>query len=467
MKLPQAASPPRVTLFKRLKWFLLLLALPVLLLFGLLYAKSEQIVLGAEAYIFGYPLVIMDVTRANAALTIGPENQLRRVRQFPDANFKDVVRPNVDTLYTTAFINMDQGPWVFEMAANDQRYEVMPFMDAWTNVFAAPGTRSTGKLGEKFFLVGPAWQGPTPPGLTLLRSPTQMVWLIGRTQTNGAADYALVHRLQDGLTLRPWLASPTAPDASPAAWSAASVKPRPPSVQMATMRTGDFFKQLAQLMVNNPPSAADAPTMAKLSRLGIAPGQAPNWNLMDRWAVSLGRWLADWKVAQELKKPRDLIRGWSTPPALLGNYGRDYKLRAVVAMVGLGANLPADATYPSARVDATGQALDGRHRYRLHFKASELPPVNAFWSITAYGADDFLINNPLYRYALGDRDPLTYNPDGSLDVWVQAQPPQAPMQSNWLPVQADAPFLLNARLYWPQPSALNGSWGMPAIERLD
>jgi hypothetical protein len=424
-------------------------------------------VLGAEAYIFGYPLVIMDLTRANAALTIGPENQLRRVRQFPDANFKDVVRPNVDTLYTTTFINMDQGPWVFEMAANDQRYEVMPFMDAWTNVFAAPGTRSTGKLGEKFFLVGPAWQGPTPPGLTLLRSPTQMVWLIGRTQTNGAADYALVHRLQDGLTLRPWLASPTTTDTPPAAWSAASVKPRPPSIQMATMRTGDFFKQLAQLMVNNPPSAADAPMMAKLSRLGITPGQAPNWNFLDRWAVSLGRWLADWKVAQELKKPRDLIRGWATPPALLGNYGSDYKLRAVVAMIGLGANLPADATYPSARVDATGQALDGRHRYRLHFKASELPPVNAFWSVTAYGADDFLIDNPLHRHALGDRDPLTHNPDGSLDLWVQAQPPPSSLNSNWLPVQADGAFLLNARLYWPQPSALNGSWGMPALERLD
>jgi hypothetical protein len=441
-----------------------------LLVGAVLYAKAEHIVLGAEAYIFGYPLVIMDVTRANAALTLAPENALHRVRQFPDADFKEVVRPNVDTLYTTAFIDMDKGPWVFEMAPNPQRYEVMPFMDAWTNVFAAPGTRTTGTSGGRFLLAGRTWHGATPEGLTLLRSPTQIAWLIGRTQTNGIGDYGLVHRLQDGLTLRSlseWQTGRAAEGKVSPTWQSASVKPMPPIVQMQAMPVEVFFTRLALLMVNNPPSAADGPMLVKLARLGLAPGQPPQWSVLDRWAVALGRWIADFTVAKELKKPRDLVRGWSTPPAMLGNYGTFYNTRAVVAMIGLGANLPADATYPNTRVDASGAPLHGSHRYRLHFSADQLPPVNAFWSLTAYGADDFFLANPLKRYALGNHDALVYNPDRSLDLWVQASAPEGERRSNWLPVKAGAPFLLNARLYWPKAAALNGEWGMPGVERVD
>lgn len=461
-----ATSPARR--LARLKRAMLAVLIPIVIVAGVLYVEAEQIVLGAEAYIFGYPLVIMDVTRANAALTLGPENHLRRVRQFPDAGFKEVVRPNVDTLYTTAFIDMDKGPWVFEMAGNDSRYAVMPFMDAWTNVFAAPGTRTTGTAGARFLLAGPGWQGQVPEGLTLLRSPTAIVWLIGRTQTNGVADYPLVHRLQDGIALRTlpaWQAGRSEQDEP--AWQPAALKPIPPVVQMQAMSAETFFTRFALLLANNPPSAADGPMMVKLARIGITPGQPPRWGLLDSWAVGLGRWIADWTVAKELKKPRDLVPGWSTPPAMLGNYGAFYNTRAVVAMVGLGANLPADATYPNTRVDAAGQALDGRHRYRLHFNAGELPPVNAFWSLTAYGLDDFFIPNPIDRYALGDRDPLIFNPDGSLDLLVQAEPPEGNKKNNWLPVRAGEPFLLNARLYWPKPPALNDGWGMPAVERID
>ncbi len=468
-------TPDRVTssrrflskVWRQVRRVLLLSMLPLLGVGVVLYAKSELIVLGAEGYIYGYPLVITDVTRANAALTIGPENELHRVRQFPDASFKDVVRPNVDTLYTTAFIDTAKGPWVFEMAANDQRYEVMPFMDGWTNVFAAPGTRTTGKQGGKFLLVGPGWQGQKPPGLTLMQSPTQMVWLIGRTQTNGVADYGVVHRLQDGVTLKTlndWQAGKPEPRAER---QPSSIKPVPAPQQMQAMGAQAFFTRLALLMASNPPTAADGPMVAKLARIGIAPGQPPHWSLLDRWSVSLGRWIADFTVARELRKPRDTARGWSTPPAILGSYGTFYNTRAVVAMVGLGANFPADATYPNTSVDQTGARLDGNHRYRLHFDASNLPPVNAFWSVTAYGADDLLIDNPIKRYALGDRDPLVFNPDGSLDLWIQADRPSPDKAGNWLPVKAGAAFLLNARLYWPREPALNGTWGMPAVERTD
>ena len=189
---------------------------------------------------------------------------------------------------------------------------------------------------------------------------------------------------------------------------------------MQALGTADFFTRLARLMVDNPPAPADAPMLAKLARIGVAPGRPPDWGPLERGAVSLGRWIAERRVRRELTQPRDLVHGWSTPPAMLGDYGTHYNIRAVVAMVGLGANLPADATYPNVRVDAAGQPLHGSHRYRLHFAPGQLPPVHAFWSVTAYGADDFLIDNPLGRHALGDRDPLVFNADGSLDLWVQA-----------------------------------------------
>jgi hypothetical protein len=236
---------------------------------------------------------------------------------------------------------------------------------------------------------------------------------------------------------------------------------------MQAMSTEAFFTRLAALMVDNPPAAADAPMLAALASIGVVPGQPPKWGALDRWCISLGRWLADYKVGQELRKPRQGASGWSTPPANLGQYGTDYNTRAVVAMVGLGANLPADAMYPNTRLDGSGAALNGSHRYRLHFKAGELPPVKAFWSVTAYGADDYLIANPLNRYALGDRDPLVFNADGSLDLLIQAEAPAQAQRNNWLPVQAGAPFLLNARLYWPAEPALSGAWQMPAVERLD
>ena len=441
----------------------LLIALAALA--SLLYAKSEQIVLSAEAYVFGYPLVMMDLTRQSAQRSIGPENQLRRVRQFPDARFREVVRPNVDTLYTTTFIDLAQGPWVFSMPAPRDRYEVMAFLDGWTDVFAAPGTRWADNPAGLYLLVGAQWQGVAPPGMQVLRSPTRMAWLIGRTQTLGPQDYAHVHALQDSLQLvhlEDWLRGMRQGRQQP--WQA-TTPAAAPIEQMKQMPTGQFFHELARLMQDNPPATRDGPMLRKMARIGLAPGQPPAWGLSDLWAAGLGRWIADFTIARELGKPRDLVQGWQTPPAILGDYGTAYNIRAVVAMVGLGANLPADAMYPQARVDTQGRPLQGAHRYRLHFAAGQWPPVKAFWSITAYGTDDFLLDTP--RHALGSRDPLVANADGSLDLWVQADPPEPSRQANWLPVRAGQDFLLNARLYWPKEQALQGLWRMPGLERLD
>lgn len=462
--LTSASSPAR-----RLRRRVARVTLAALVAGALLLLIAGKVRQGAEAYVFGYPLVIVGATRDYAAQAAGPENALYRMRRFPDASFDGIVRPNVDTLYTTAFIDMARGPWVFEMAPNDGRYQVMQLMDAWTHVFASLGTRTTGGAGGRFLLAGPGWRGEVPPGLTLLRAPTNLVWLIDRIQTNGAADYATVHSIQDrsGLrTLADWQAGrmPAAP-----VWQArqAGHVPAPP-LQMQQMSSAEFFTRLAGLMADNPAAPADAPALDTLARLGIRPGQPPASNLLDRAGMNLGRWLADLLLARAIARPSALAQGWATPPANLGAYGTDYKTRAAVARVGLGANLPADAIYPNTRVDARGDALDGSRRYRLHFDKSQLPPVRAFWSITAYGPNELLIDNPPHRYALGDRDPLVYNADGSLDLSIQADAPNAPdLQRNWLPVKRGAAFLLNARLYWPKDAALDGRWTIPAVERVD
>ena len=441
---------------------------------AMLLVMKDKIMLGAEAYLYGYPLVMMETTRIQSAKYIGPENQLRMVRQFPNAQFKEVVRPNVDTLYTTAFISMKEGPWAFEMPANNKRYELMPFMDAWTNVFASPGTRTSGNQGGTYLLAGPEWNGQVPKGMTLLKSPTDMVWLIGRTQTNGTADFATVHELQNRLRLSKWPQPPDSlsastdskRDAQPS-WQVSTEPSLTPVAQMKALNTTEFFNRLMKLMVSNPPSPEDAPLLARLAQLEIKPGQAVHLSGSNALSFSLGRWIANQRVMKALNtKAQD--GSWSYPPLNLGRYGTDYNTRAAVAMVGLGANLPEDAMYPNTALDHQGQALNGKHRYRLHFAANALPPVKAFWSITAYGADEFLIDNPLQRFAIGDRDPLVFNADGSLDLWVQATPPsQKEAAANWLPVQMGAPFLLNARLYWPEDKALNGQWKMPVVERLN
>ena len=452
---------------------------------GLLWLQREKIQLGAEAYLYGLPLVLMDLTRAEFGAQQPATNPLRRVRQPPNAAFREVVRPTVDLLYTSAFIDLDAGPWVLRLPPNPEHFEIFSVLDAWTDVFAAPGTRSHGGAGGTYLIAGPRWQGQVPAGMTLLRGSTRMAWMIGRTQLHGPQDLPAVHRLQDGISLEPLVASgapatsatsvmpttaapPGAPPASEGKGTAnmATAKGAPPLAQLRQMSARDFFQRLSTLMVDNPPRAADRPMVMKLERLGVAPGQAPAWGWLDGRSVALGRWLADFQMRRELAKPRDTVQGWQTPPDLLGRYGTAYNIRAAVALVGLGANLPEDAIYPSARVDGEGKALDGAQRYRIRFLPGQLPPTRAFWSVTAYGADDFLLAVPEGRHAVGSRQPLAPNADGSVDLLVQADPPPPAMRANWLPVRAGEPFQLTARLYWPESAALQGRWHMPAIERV-
>ena len=450
----------------KLKSWLTAFAVAVAAVVVLLVATRGTIRQAAESYVYGYPLVLMDVTQRSFIATRAAQNALFNVPVFPDSDFREVVRPNVDTLYSIAWLDLADGPRVFEVPATD-RYYVMQFLDGWTNVFASIGPRTTGRGSGVFLIAGPGWDGAVPDGATLLRSPTRIAWLLGRIQTNGVADYGFVHGLQSRLRLRSledFLAGRTP---TPTGWQRAATAPEPPLFQMRSMNAETYFGALARLLPDNPPATADGPALEKLANLGVSPGgPVEAWGWLERRAITLGMWIAERRMQRAAAAPRDLDAGWSVPPMNIGAYGTDYGMRAVVAMAGLGANLPADAVYPNAQRDADGEPLSGERRYVLHFPAGGLPPVRAFWSVTAYDGDGFLIANPAGRYALGDRDPLTFNADGSLDIYMQAEPPEQGRRNNWLPVAGQGAFRITARLYWPEDAILNGDWRMPGIQRI-
>ena len=449
----------------KLKPWLIALAVAVAAIVVLLAATRGTIRQAAESYVYGYPLVLMDVTQRAFTATRAAPNSLFNVPVFPDADFREVVRPNVDTLYSIAWLDLADGPRVFEVPATD-RYYVMQFLDGWTNVFASIGPRTTGRAAGVFLIAGPGWNGTVPDGATLLRSPTRIAWLLGRIQTNGVADYEFVHGLQAQLRLRSLEDFVAGRTPAPPAWQRAATAPEPPLFQMRAMDADTYFGTLAHLLADNPPAAADGPAVETLANLGVRPGQPVEaWGWLERKAISLGMRIAARRMQRAAASPRDLHAGWSVPPMNVGAYGTEYGLRAVVAMAGLGANLPADAVYPNAQSDAAGEPLSGAQRYVLHFPADGLPPVRAFWSVTAYDADGYLVANPAGRYALGDRDPLAFNADGSLDIYLQAEPPEQSRRSNWLPVDAQGPFRITARLYWPDEAILSGNWHMPGIQR--
>lgn len=440
------------------------------------YQSSELAAreIATDAYIYGYPLVLMDMTRQvstnvpQSGENAAPINQLGNKRTFPDDTFTTVVSPNADTLYSFGFLDLAKEPMMLSVPEMGNRYYLMEMLDAWTNVFASPGTRTTGNGKGDFAIVGPQWTGKLPAGVKELKSPTNLIWVIGRTQTNGKEDYPAVHAIQDQYKVTPLSAwgKAYAPPDNTAIDKNIDMK-TPPVEQVAKMDAPTFFARLNNLMTDNPPAAEDADAMKRFASLGIAPGKTFDKNRLDpaiAKAIEEGRKDAQGKIIADAKKPHGTnINGWEFMKNL-GRYAKDYLWRAVVALIGLGANLPEDAVYPRATKDAAGQPLNGTNRYEVTFPKGQLPPVDAFWSITMYNSDQFFVKNPINRFAIGDRDKLKFNEDGSLTVYIQNDSPGKDKESNWLPSPMDS-FNLFMRLYWPSKEILDDKWQPPKIER--
>jgi hypothetical protein len=439
--------------------------------------EQEGLEAGVRAVIYGLPIVIMAITMrkaTNLRRPIGmaaPVNQFANAREYPSAQFKQVVRANVDTLYSSAFLDLTAEPLVLSVPDTQGRYYLLPMFDAWTNVFAAPGARTTGTGAGTFIITGPAWTGLLPAGMRELKSPTNMVWILGRTQTNGPADYPAVHAIQNGYQLTP-LSGFGEPYTAPEGGVDPNLDTKtPPVEQLQNMSAVEYFDELATLLKSNPAPPADAAILAELAKIGLIPGERFELGKLDpTFAKGLDGAV---KVALErlqegARQTGAAVNGWRIPAAFLGNYATNYRARAIIALLAFGANLPADAVYPTTFVDSDGLPLNGANRYRLHFAPGLLPPVRAFWSVTLYDPQSFFVANPLNRYALSSWMPLEHNTDGSLDLYIQHSSPGPDLEVNWLPAAA-GDFNITLRMYWPanqHPSIVDGSWRPPAVLRV-
>lgn len=441
---------------------------------------DETRALARDIFYFGLPIVLMDTTMRqttavrNATTVTGraPINQFAYFRSYPKADARDIVRFNFDTLYSFAWVDLSRDPMVLTVPDTDGRYYLVPSLDMWTDTFASLGSRTTGTKAGHFAYVPPGWRGLLPSGVTRIEVPTSMIWLMGRIQTNGPSDYANVHKLQDGLKLTP-LASWGKKHYTPPAVSPVDARvdsKTPPLVQVSKLTGVQLFGRLAELMKKYPPHGNDYPMLFRMKAIGLEPGKSWDASKLDKAtidAINAGAREGLEDTVAMVKKIGVKVNGWNIITDNTGTYGTSYLMRAVVALAGLGANLPADAIYPTAFLDSDGVPLDSENKYMLHFEKDALPPAAAFWSLTMYDNEGFQVPNPLNRFAIGDRDQLQFNDDGSLDIYVQTESPGQEKESNWLPAPKSGPMAPTLRIYSPRPEALNGTWAPPPFQRVD
>jgi hypothetical protein len=447
--------------------------------------EQEAHAIGVDAYVYFYPLLTMDISRKQFTniepgkeFGKGPMNMFVSVPEYPPANFRGVVRSNFDTLYSIAWLDLTKEPMIISVPDTGGRYYLLPVLDMWTDVFASPGWRTTGTQAGNFLVTPPGWRPDLrerfveefrlPKDTQRIDAPTPYVWIIGRTKTDGPPDYPAVHRIQAGYKATPlseWGKTPTPVEVK----IDPSVDMKtPPKIQVDTMPAGKYFAYAAELLKLHPPHITDEPIIAQMKRIGIEPGRsfdidkvAPAVKKGLEGAPEAAQKLMEWKIPTLAR----VANHWSMNTDTMGVYGNYYLKRAIVAQVGLGANLPEDAIYPLNLGDEAGRPLDGANKYTLHFEKGATPPVNAFWSVTLYDPEGFQVANPLNRFAVSSWMPFKYDPDGSLTLYFQNESPGKDKEANWLPAPK-GPFNLTMRLYSPKSEALTGRWNPPPVTKV-
>ena len=438
-------------------------------------SKIQVLKIARDAYLYGLPLVFTDFTRQASGQ---PSNVFAHGHKFPDHTSRWVVAPNNDTNYSTAFLDLGEDAVVLNIPDTKGRYYVVPLMDACTNVFASFGKRNTGTQAQKYLITGPKWKGTVPAGLKQVKSPTDLVWIIGRIQVNSPEDQAnFVSKIQDQFTLTPlknYGKNSIAQNGTPAITYKTPLPVK--AVQnheftvvkaVQTLPAADYFNYLNELLVKNPPFPADAPAIAEFKKIGIQPGGRFDLTAFDQQTQDALNALPA-KIYPAFDAARQSAENAKPASgAKIGDYKTDYILRAIVAYKGLGALTPEEATYIGYNTDADKNPLNGKNAYVIHFEKGKLPPSTAFWSLTMYDQDRYLADNPIRRYAIGDRNPLKYNADGSLDIYVQHNNPGTEKESNWLPAPA-VDFNVILRIYVPKEAYLKdkNTWNNPPLKKV-
>ncbi|AOB33542.1 hypothetical protein AKI39_08645 [Bordetella sp. H567] len=446
--------------------------------------EAEARSIAADAYVYFYPLVSMDVTRrqstniasAGSKPGFAPMNAISNWPTFPPADVKIVVRPNFDTLYSSGFLDLTKGPVVVSVPDTGGRYYLMPMLDMWTDVFASPGWRTTGTQAGHYLVANPDWRPELrdtfgeyklPAGTVRIDAPTPYVLIIGRTKTDGPADYDNVHKIQAGYKFVPLSQWGQAEQPVTATVDPAIDMKTPPKLQVDAMPGEKYFVYAAELLKLHPPHATDQPIIARMKRIGIEPGKSLDTSTLDpvvKKALAAAPEAAQrvmlWKVATLAR----VANGWAMNTDTMGVYGNYYLKRAIIAQQGLGANVVEDAIYPLNLADSEGKPLDGSNKYVLRFEKGNTPPAQAFWSVTLYDAEGFQVQNSLDRFAVSSWMPFKYGPDGSLELYFQNENPGKDKEANWLPAPKGE-FNLTMRLYAPESDALTGKWNPPMVRR--
>ena len=442
--------------------------------------EQQAHAIGVDAYLYFYPLVTMDLTRKQLTNVEtgkgygGPMNTFANAPSYPTAQDRAVVRPNFDTLYSSGWLDLTKEPMVVSVPDTSGRYYLLPMLDMWTDVFASPGWRTTGTQAQTLVIVPPGWlreklvdEFKLPKDTQRIDAPTPYVWIIGRIKTDGPSDYDAVHKLQAALKITPlsqWGKTP-----EPVAFNpdpTVDMK-TPPKLQVDRMPAGEFFAYAAELLKLHPPHLTDQPIIAQLTKIGIEPGKTFDMSKVDpviQRGLDDARHDAQMLMAWKVRSLARVVNGWSMNTDTMGVYGNYYLKRAIVAQIGLGANLPEDAIYPINLFDGAHQPLDGANKYTIHFDKAAMPPADAFWSITLYDNDGFQVENNLNRFAVSSWMPFKYNGDGSLDLYFQNESPGVEREANWLPAPKGS-FNLTMRLYAPRMEALTGKWNPPPVVR--
>ncbi|MFI5073270.1 MAG: DUF1254 domain-containing protein, partial [Terriglobales bacterium] len=399
--------------------------------------------IAVDAYLYFYPLISMDITRKQSTniepgkeFGKGPMNSFVNVPAYPPANLKVVVRVNFDTLYSVAWLDLAKEPLIVSVPDTHGRYYLLPMLDMWTDVFASPGSRTTGTEPGDFLVTAPEWNEIVPAGFTRIGAPTPYVWVIGRTKTDGPQDYEAVNKIQAGFRVTPLSERGKTPKPVDVDIDQTVDMKTPPKTQVDKMPAAKYFAYAAELLKLHPPHITDQPIIAQLKLIGIEPGKSfklDNQNPNVKKALESAPEAAQQRMAWKVPTVARVANYWSMNTDTMGVYGNYYLKRAIVAQLGLGANLPEDAIYPLNLADETGKPLDGANSYKIHFDKGATPPVNAFWSITLYDADGFQVGNALNRFAVSSWMPFEYNVDGSLDLYFQNESPGKDKEANWLP----------------------------------
>ena len=413
-----------------------------------------------QAYLYAFPLVLMDATRKVSTNTETPNgtrapiNQFIHAEKLADAASRAVVTPNVDTIYTQAFLDVGSEPMLYGVPQTDRFFNVQ-VLDAWTNtaaVLEAPGL---------YAITRSDWQGELPEGVQRINVPTNRVWTIARIVLSGQEDLPNVRAIQDKMQLMPLSAYQMD------RWTAPAGTYDPaydfvPVQHVLALSPQEFFDTANHLMETNPPAAADAPVLRELAALHVGPGEKFDDKALGlfsglRWKLMLLQLKG--KLKAEAANYAQQMGQWIYYGDPIGDFGTAYTYRAMVALMGLGANTTDVAIYPKTDVDSTGAVLTGKKTYTLHIEAEPPTKEKGFWSVTAYGEDDFLIDNAIDRYCVNDRSGLHRNPDGSIDIILSKEAPED--TTNWLPV-GERDFHLFLRIYKPDTAALEG-WQPPVV----